>query len=85
MYLFLFINQYFLQKYLQYNTNINAGIIKTDITDHHSTIIAIDTNTILNSTDKVLNVMNYNKLNDILTNDIWTDIYCENDINVYVD
>jgi len=50
----------------------------TDITNHYSTIIAIGTNTILNSTDKVLKVINYNKFNkfnNILANNNWSDIY----------
>lgn len=57
----------------------------TDITNHYSTIIAIGTNTILNSTDKVLKVINYNKFYNILANNNWFDIYHGNDMNVCVD
>lgn len=39
---------------------------RTNVTDHYSTIITIRINTIINYTDSILKVNNYDKLNDIL-------------------
>lgn len=63
-------------KYSNYDKNrIEAGVIQTSISDHYSIVLAIELDNILLNNNCVYKMVNYEKLNGILTKEIWTGIH----------
>lgn len=55
-------------KYNNYDKNrIEAGVIQTNISDHYSIVLAIELDNKLLKNNYVYKMINYNKLNGILT------------------
>ncbi|KAL4131531.1 hypothetical protein QTP88_008826 [Uroleucon formosanum] len=67
------------------NSKIEAGVIQTNITDHFSTVLAIEINkekSVLNCNVKTIN---YNDLENLFKNECWADIFNCNDVNSCMD
>lgn len=67
------------------NSKIEAGVIQTNITDHFSTVLAIETskeNSVLNFNVKTINYIDLEKL---FKNELWANIFNCKDVNSCMD
>lgn len=62
--------------------NINAGVLLTDITDHCSIVVTIPIPVKIKNIINTINVINYDKLKQMLYNEKWTKIYESNSVDV---
>lgn len=56
-------------------------MLQTDITDHYSTCVSIPTNVKIETDKSTFTVMDQDKLKTFLSKEIWTSVYCKNDVN----
>jgi len=79
------LNHIFIKSGNALNSKIEAGVIQTNITDHFSTVLAIEISkekSVLNCNVKTIN---YNDLEKLFKNECWVDIFNCNDVNSCMD
>lgn len=62
-------------------TQINAGILQIDITDHFTTCVSIPINTFLTNKNKLVFLIDHGKIKKLLYEENWMEVYKKNHAN----
>lgn len=62
-------------------TQINAGILQTDITDHFTTCVSIPINTFFTNKNKLAFRIDHDKIKKLLYEENWMEMYNKNNAN----